>query len=169
MPDQTHVDAEAPRRLRRGAPPRLYVIAREAPVPWLRLRRLGEADRSSLLAHFRQLLHADPTLLGRTALEEDALCACIAVLDLRAVVLFGAIAGNSVIAAACTLPGAAGSEVVATVDPSHAGRGLPRMLAAQVLGTAPGPVPEAAEPMARLMLSLGGRITQPDEAAQPAE
>jgi hypothetical protein len=165
MADCGFDDAEPPRRPRRGPPPRLYVIARNLPFPWLRVRRLGEADRAAMMAHFGRLASAmRPS--GRGAPDEAGIAALCAGLDFTRMVAFGAIAGNAVVAAACGVPGLQGLEVAATEDPDYLDRDLGAMLAFQVLGAGPGaialaPCPGAAErDLLRLIRSFGVRGKQ---------
>ena len=165
-------DAEPPRRPRRGPPPRLYVIARQSPFPWLRVRRLGEADRAALLAHFTRLAAARPR--GHGGPDEAGIAALCAGLDFARMVAFGAIAGNAVIAAACGVPGLQGLEVVATEDPEYRGRELGAMLVSQVLGAGPGaiaaaPAPgEAERALLRLVGTFASRVEPAAALAQTA-
>jgi hypothetical protein len=159
MADHGFDDADTPRRLRRGPPPRLYVIARQSPIPWLRVRRLAEADRAALLAHIGRLM----VPAGDREVPDAA---GIAGLDLTRVVAHGAIAGNAVVAAAFAVPGPQGPEIVATEEPDYRGRGLGAMLASQVLGTGPGqtataPSPgEAESALLQLLRSIGMKAGQ---------
>src|SRR3954470_4658146 len=73
MADPGFDDAEPPRRPRRGPPPRLYVIARKSPFPWLRVRRLVEADRAALVTHLGRLAAA--RTCGRAAPYEAGIAA----------------------------------------------------------------------------------------------
>src|SRR5690349_335383 len=91
-------DAEPPRRPRRGPPPRLYVIARRSPFPWLRIRRLGEADRAALAAHLARIASAAGPR-GRGGPDAAGIATLCANLDFARFVAFGAIAGNAIIAA----------------------------------------------------------------------
>src|SRR4051812_48933878 len=75
MSDQSLHDAEPPRRLRRGPAPRLYVIARQTPVPWLRVRRLDKADRAKLVAHFVRMAAADRRPKSRAGLDVATIAA----------------------------------------------------------------------------------------------
>lgn len=125
-------DTEIPRRPWRGPPPRLYVIARKSPFPWLRIRRLGEADRAALMAHLGRQAKA-ARHFGHGLPDEARIAALCAGLDFTRLVVFGAIAGNAVVAAACGMPGLNGLEVAATEDADYRDRDLGRMLASQVL------------------------------------
>jgi len=167
-------DFEIPRRLRRGHRPSLYVIARQAPVPWLRVRRLGEADRPALLAHLRILAAAERPHRGRARHDGDALALRLAKLDFTRVITVGAIAGNAIIAAACGVPGLGGLEIGLTEDPGYLQQGLGDMLVSQVLDAqtaslslVPGAV-EADRGLIHLVRSLGGRVTQEAEATGTA-
>src|SRR6476619_5907151 len=91
MSDHSLYDPEPPRRLRRGPPPRLYVIARQTPAPWLRVRRLGEADRAKLVAHFVRMAAADRRPRSRGGLDAAMIAALCAQLDFSRMVAFGAI------------------------------------------------------------------------------
>ncbi|MCB4823650.1 hypothetical protein [Roseicella aerolata] len=164
MADHSLMDVEPPRRPRRGPPPRLYVIARQSPVPWLRVRRLGEADRAALLAHLQGLAAAERNARQRGSLDEAAITACCEAIDFRSAVIFGAIAGNAVIAAACGAPGTEDAEVVATEDAAYRQRDLGPMLVQQVLGVqsatgCTGTMGEAGTALLALMRHLGGRVT----------
>ncbi|MDO9706828.1 hypothetical protein [Paracraurococcus lichenis] len=172
MANHRPTDPELPPRPRRGPPPRLYVIARQSPVPWLRIRRLGEADRGAFVAHLLGLAAEQAGRHG--APDRGAVATLSQAVEFRAVILFGAIAGNAVIAAACGLPGAAGREVVATEDAGYRQRGLGEMLIRQVLGAqpmaevAPRRIPDPAAALPALMLRLGGWSgTALDDAAGP--
>ena len=159
MADHGFDDADAPRR-RRGPPPRLYVILRKSPIPWLRVRRLGEPDRAALLAHLGRLARAAPPG-AQVPVDTAGIAALCAGLDFTRMVVQGAFAGNAVIATACGLPGLLGPEVVATEEPDYRGHDLGTMLASQVDGTGPGrvataPCPGDAEPaLLRLFRQLG--------------
>jgi hypothetical protein len=83
MADHSSIDGETPRRRRRGSPPRLYVIARQSPVPWLRVRRLGEADRPALVAHLQGLAAQERRPRPRGGLEEASIAECCAAVDFR--------------------------------------------------------------------------------------
>jgi hypothetical protein len=165
MADPGFYDAEPPRRPRRGPPPRLYVIARKSPYPWLRVRRLGEADRAAMVAHFGRLA-SSARLCGHDAPDEAGIATLCAGLDFTRMVAFGAIAGNAVIAAACGLPGLHGLEIAATEDPDYRDRDLGAMLASQVLGAGPGaialaPFPGTAErDLLRLIRAFGVPVEQ---------
>ncbi|MFZ4407460.1 MAG: hypothetical protein ACOYOH_08965 [Paracraurococcus sp.] len=166
MADHSLYDAEPLRRPRRGPAPRLYVISRQSAVPWLRVRRLNEADRPALVAHFVRLAAADRRPRSRGALDEAGIASLCSALDFRRVVAFGAIAGNAIIAAACGVPGLEGLEIGATEDPDYRERGLGAMLVSQVMGAAPGAIAQAPSPgdaeqaLLRLLPALGGRIEQ---------
>ena len=165
MADPGFDDGEPPRRPRRGPPPRLYIIARKSPFPWLRVRRLGEADRAALVAHFGRLAPS-ARLCGRGAPDAAGIAALCAGLDFARMVAFGAIAGNAVIAAACGVPGLRGLEVAATEDPDYRDRDLGAMLASQVLGAGPGAIALAPDPGAaerdllRLIRAFGVPVEQ---------
>jgi hypothetical protein len=166
-------DGEPPRRLRRGPPPRLYVIARKSPVPWLRVRRLGDADRAALILHFGRLAAVErrPPPGGVDAAAIASVCAR---LDFSRMVAFGAIAGNAIIAAACGVPGLGGLAIGATEDPAYLGRDLGTMLASQVVGAHPEaialtPPPAGTEHvLLRLIRSLGGRVEYDEALAESA-
>jgi hypothetical protein len=165
MADPGFDDAEPPRRPRRGPPPRLYVIARKSPFPWLRVRRLGEADRAALVAHFGRLASAARPC-GCGAPDPAGIAVLCAALDFTRVVAFGAIAGNAVVAVACGVPGLRGLQVAATEDPDYRDRDLGAMLVLQVRGAGPdaialAPGPGAAErDLLPLIRSFGARIEQ---------
>ena len=158
-------DAEPPRRPRRGPPPRLYIIARKSPFPWLRVRRLGEADRAALVAHLGRLA-SSARLCGHGAPDEAGIAALCAGLDFTRMVAFGAIAGNAVVAAACGVPGLQGLEVATTEDPDYRDRDLGAMLASQVLGAGSGAIALAPDPGAaerdllRLIRAFGVPVEQ---------
>jgi hypothetical protein len=161
MVDHGLMDVEPPRRSRRGPPPRLYVIARQSPVPWLRLRRLGEADRAALIAHLQDLAAVERKARHRVGPEAAAISACCEALDFRSAIIFGAIAGNAVIAAACGARGTEDVEVVATEDAAYRQRNLAAMLVQQVLGAQSatdqpaGDMGEAGRALLALMRHLG--------------
>lgn len=136
MADRSLDDAEPPRRPRRGPPPRLYVLSRKSPVPWLRLRRLGEADRAALLAHFGRVAAADRRFhAGLGEVDIAALCGKV---DFSRLIAFGAIARNAIVAAAYGVAGLDGPEIATTEDPEYRQRDLGAMLMSQVLGAEPG-------------------------------
>ena len=174
MADQGFYDAEPPQRRRHRPHPRLYVIARQSPVPWLRVRRLGGADRAPLTAHFGRLAAAERRLRGRAGLDEPGIAALCARLDFSRLVAFGAIARNAIIAAACGVSGLHGPEVAATEDPDYRGCELGPMLVSQVQGAMPGaidhtPPPSDAEcDLMHLAWTLGGRIVPEAALAQSA-
>jgi hypothetical protein len=165
MADHGFDDGEPPRRARRGPPPRLYIIARKSPFPWLRVRRLGEADRTALVSHFNRLA-ATARSGGRGAPDAAGIADLCAGLDFGRMVAFGAIAGNAVIAAACGVPGLRGLQVAATEDPDYREHDLGAMLASQVLGAGPGAIALAPCPgtverdLLRLIRSFGARVEQ---------
>ena len=116
MSDLSHPEAELPRRLRRGQSPRLYVIARQSPVPWLRVRRIGNADRGALMAHLGRLVPEHRRHRGRIEMTIAERCTMA---DHAQVTAFVAIAGNDIIAAACGAAVKAGtSAIVLTSRPS---------------------------------------------------
>ncbi|MFC7474837.1 hypothetical protein ACFQS7_10765 [Dankookia sp. GCM10030260] len=167
-------DAERPQRRRRGPPPRLYVIARQSPVPWLRVRRLGDADRAALTLHFGRLAEAQRRPRGRSGLDEAGIAALCAGLDFTRMIAFAAIAGNAIIAVACGVPGLCGPEIGVTEDPDYLGRDLGTVLVSQVLGTQAGaialapPSAEAERLLLRLVQSLGGRMAYDQDVAETA-
>ncbi|WP_431269489.1 hypothetical protein [Dankookia sp. P2] len=153
-----------PRR-RRGPPPRLYVIARRSPFPWLRVRRLDAADRAALRAHLGRLAAAG--LAGGLPVPDPAgIAALCAAVDFTRLVAYGAFAGNAVVALACAVPERRGPEVIATEEADYRGRDLGAMLASQVRGAGPGgmasaPCPVEAEPgLLRLLRAVGCRAGQ---------
>lgn len=155
MSDSYPGEAGPPHRRRRGLPGRVYVIERRSPVRWLRLRRLTVTDGPALRAHLALL----PREAEDGSAEAAAFDAAWEALDLRAATVIAAMAGNTVIAAACVLPGTAGPAVAVTVDPLYAAGGLEAMLASQVHAAAPGTgLPEEAAALASLMLRLGARV-----------
>lgn len=159
MADHPSEDSDLPRRPRRGPPPRLYVIARRSPFPWLRVRRLGPADQAALRAHVARLAAGLPGSAARAAGP-----------DFGRVTVFGALAGNAVVAAACGVPGPDGLEVAVTEDPAYRDRGLGAMLVSQLLGaepagTAAAPCPGDAEcALLQLLRSIGTQV-EPSAAA----
>ncbi|MBK1659276.1 hypothetical protein [Paracraurococcus ruber] len=122
-------------------------------MPWLRIRRLTEADRPALAAHLAGL---EPRIRGRGP-DQGTIAECCAALDFRATVLFAAMAGNAAIAVACgaTTPGGE-TVVTATEDASYRQRGLAAMLDQQVRGAGPAGGGEAAASLQMLMRALGG-------------
>ncbi|RAI60317.1 hypothetical protein [Roseicella frigidaeris] len=130
MADPCLPDAAAPRRPRRGPPPRLYVIARDLPVPWMQLRRLEAADRAALAAHLRRVAAAEPW--QPPLCDAEGLAAACAAIDFSRLLVLGAVTGRAILAAAYAAPGHRGWWTAVSEDPRQRERGLGAMLLAQL-------------------------------------
>jgi hypothetical protein len=143
MADRRLPDAEAPRRPRRGAPPRLYAIARELPVPWLQLRRLEAADRAALAAHLRRVAAAEPW--QPPLCDPESLAAAGAAIDCSRLVVLGAVCGRRVVAAVYAVPGHRGWLTASSEDRRLRHRGLGPLLLSQLGEETVSALPRAAE------------------------
>jgi len=150
MAEDALLESDRSLRRRRGPPPRLYVIARLSPVPWIQLRRLGPEHRARLARHYALM----PGHLAQDSMDIAEFCTA---LDFANTVCFGAFAGNEIVAAAIGLdPRPGGLGIAITVVPEWRKHGLRRLLVGQVAGVT---LPAQVRPT-RLLTTIAGAVTR---------